>query len=162
MKKLFKTALFIVASLTLGTSSSAIVISIPFTSIKNENQHLLNHDNLLVNLKNEISSQSYAINSGKYYRLNGKTFSSENDLNQEIFTNGDLKTFVTMSKPEDILLDAAHGILNPEKIEDLDLKNYQQVYRTLYDQVVFDENQALESFANEKNLIQQYSYDGVN
>jgi hypothetical protein len=138
-------------------SSSVITLSIPY----NVSSDRFKPKDLYNELKSQIASESYVASSDKYFSLDGKIFTSENDLNEELFNNGDLDTYVTISKPEDIYLDVAHGILNPNKIEKLDLKNFKRIYRTLYNQAVFDEQTALDSFANESNLFKQYSYDGV-
>jgi len=156
--KLIKSILLVSSSLVLAASSTLITFSIPIREKIND----YSHNAIFDQLKAEIASQSYAISADEYYSLDGRIFTSENQLNEEILTNGDLKTYVTISKPEDIFLDSSRGILNPKKIETLNLSKFKRVYRTLYNEAVIDKELALESFANDSNLLKQYSYDDIN
>jgi hypothetical protein len=163
MKKNFRFLLIGLMSLTLASGSVSALLVMPLSNKHQKFEDSFNNKRISYeNLKKEVVDNSKSIKADSYYRFNNKDFYSKNDLNEEILVNGDLQTFATISKPEDIYLDIAHGILNPKKIERLDFKNYRRVYRTLYNQAVFDEEEALKSFANETNLLKEYSYDGVN
>jgi len=162
MNKKLRFLLSGIMSFTLMSSSLAIISALPFeTKAQTFKKNFTDESIFYNNLKNEIVNNSYDIKGEQYYKLDDETFYSERDLEQGIFANGDLKSFSIMSKPEDIYLDVAHGILDPKKIEYLNLDDYIPVYRTLYNQAVFKEDDALNSFANETNLHKEYSYDKV-
>jgi len=155
MKKIFKYTLIGSASigLAIATAVPLALINIPKTD-----DGFINLSPELSVLKNKIVNGSSTTGSEKYYRYDNLIFNSNESLKNYVYNKGDLQSYMTSTNPASIKKD--HNILDPDKIESLDIKNFRKVYKNANNHVVKTEQEALNSYINPLNLIDEYSYDG--
>ncbi|WP_283272611.1 hypothetical protein [Spiroplasma sp. SV19] len=95
-----------------------------------------------------------------YSEYDGKTFYSDEALNEYLLQNNKVTSLITSSNPNKIIKNYEHMTLDDTKIYDANLDNFKQLYRDAFGNIAYTRQAALDTYTNAGLVKPQYSYDG--
>lgn len=138
------------------TINPMVITSIYYTVVEPTNNYIIPRDVL----RQDILAKRVYGGQINYHEYDGQTFHSDEALNEYLLKNNKVTTVLTSSNPNQIIKNYEHMTLDSKKIYDVDLNNFQQLYRDAFGNVAYSRQDALNTYTNAGLVKAQYSYDG--
>ncbi|WHQ37483.1 hypothetical protein [Spiroplasma sp. SV19] len=146
----------LVLATSIFTITPTVTSGVYYATVETTNDYAISREVL----REDILAHRVYGGQVNYSEYDGQTFYSDEALNEYLLKNNKVTSVLTASNPNKIIKNYEHMTLDPKKIYDTDLNNFQQLYRDAFGNVAYTRQDALNTYTNEGLVKSQYSYDG--